>query len=372
MKTKLILIFSAVLLGLKSYPQLLPEYQQQQQPNPEGLVKWLTFKEAQELNKKMQKPFLVDVYTDWCGWCKTMMKTTYSDPGLAGYINAYFYPVKFNAETKDTIEYNGVKYWNESKQPKTPHMLAKKMLGTSLTYPSTIFVANNFQFNLLTQGYLDVKKIEPVLIYTVENIYRTSTYDDFKKMFDRAFYDSLKMNHPENIKWYSLKQALELQKKSPRKIIVSIGTTWCSGCKVMNQTTFCDSVMFPYLNKNYYMVDLNAETKDTIEYGGKTYYGAAQGQGNPFHSIVPVLTKNNFVLPSLVFMDEKQKILESIPFYQGPPALEPVIRYFGENTYLTTKWADYIKKVNAEKEKKAGTRPGVKPSGAETKPKTGK
>ena len=27
---------------------------------------------------------------------------------------------------------------------------------------------NNFQFNLLSQGYLDVKKIEPLLIYTVE------------------------------------------------------------------------------------------------------------------------------------------------------------------------------------------------------------
>ena len=56
----------------------------------EGLVKWRTITEAQELNKKQPKPFLVDIYTDWCGWCKHMMKTTYSNAGIANYINSNF------------------------------------------------------------------------------------------------------------------------------------------------------------------------------------------------------------------------------------------------------------------------------------------
>ena len=74
----------------------------------------------QEKMKKEPRPILLDFYTDWCGWCKQMMKTTYADVNLASYINTYFYPAKFNAESKDTIEYLGKKYGPMSMDPKSP------------------------------------------------------------------------------------------------------------------------------------------------------------------------------------------------------------------------------------------------------------
>jgi len=46
------------------------------------------------------KPIFMDVYTDWCGWCKKLDETTYNDPELIKYFNTNFIPLKVNAEYK--------------------------------------------------------------------------------------------------------------------------------------------------------------------------------------------------------------------------------------------------------------------------------
>ncbi len=55
-----------------------------------------------EASKKQPKPIIMDIYSNWCGWCMRMMATTNADPNLSTYINQFFYPVKFDAEGKDT------------------------------------------------------------------------------------------------------------------------------------------------------------------------------------------------------------------------------------------------------------------------------
>ena len=50
-------------------------------------INWLSFEEAIEKNKENPKPILVDLYTDWCGWCKKMDKTTYKNEVIVKFIN---------------------------------------------------------------------------------------------------------------------------------------------------------------------------------------------------------------------------------------------------------------------------------------------
>jgi len=313
------------------------------QEEQNGLVKWLSFKEAQEKNKLVPKPLIIDFYTDWCGWCKHMMKTTYSNVSLAAYINANFYAVKFNAEGKDTIEYNGKIYKPLSKEPKTPHELALKFLGDKLSYPSTVFVTNNFEYNLLTQGYMDEKKIEPILVFMVENAWRTAIFEEFNKHFNHTFNDTVFKKVP--VKMYSVKEVEKLQVKKPKKVIVHIGANFCNTCRVMVKTTYVDSAIAGYLNKNFYVINFDAEQNDTITFKKEKYY-KTMINGYPLHTLAVKLTNNRLSMPALAILDEQMNTLEVLNFYQSPEQIKPVLIYFAGNSYKTKTWSDFIKQYS--------------------------
>jgi uncharacterized protein YyaL (SSP411 family) len=322
--------------------------QTETKPEEKSLVKWLTFKEAFEKDKQHHKPFLIDVYTDWCGWCKHMMKTTYSDPNIANYINNWFYPVKFNAETKDTIEFRDKIYVNEGKESRSVHQLTTELLGNHLTYPSTLFMNDDFKFNFNYTGYIDEKKIQPILIYTVEYVFRTVSFDDFSKQFEKTFYDTTKIANPN--KWHSFNAALELNKAKPKKLMVVIYTSWCNSCQVMIKTTFSDPKIAGYINKNYYLVDFNAESRDSISYNGQAYLNT-MNNGLPFHPLALALTNKNLIFPSIVIIDEKLQVINIMPFYTSPENLGPVATFFGDNSYKKVSWNDYLKKLKEDEEK---------------------
>ena len=321
---------------------VLPIWFFSQNPAEESLVKWMSFKDAQELSLKQPKPLLVDVYTSWCGWCKVMMKNTYSDPNLSAYINNWFYPVKFDAETHDTIQYQGQRYINKgAKGQKSTHDLAIKLLGEKQVYPTTLFLANNFQYTLLSQGNLEVKKMEPLLVFIVEGAFRTIVYEDFEKNFMRTFYDTVFAKKQAG--WKSMEEALVLEKKKPRKLMVSLGAPFCNTCKMMTKTTFTDPILIDYLSKNFYLVNFDVTSKIPVEFKGTTYKISEQG-GFPFHELALELTKKNFVMPAMVVLDEALNILDVVSFYQSPEWTMKIAHFFGDNEYKKMKWDEYLKK----------------------------
>jgi thioredoxin-related protein len=83
----------------------------------ESELKWMSIDEALAAQKKNPKPIMMDVYTDWCGPCKYLDKTTFQDPKFVEYVKANYYPVKFNGEGTSEVNYKGKKYANPGFDP---------------------------------------------------------------------------------------------------------------------------------------------------------------------------------------------------------------------------------------------------------------
>ena len=70
-------------------------------------VEWMSLSEVAANMQKEKRPILIDLYTDWCGWCKVMDKKTYSNKNVSAYLQQKFYSVKLNAEGTQSITWNG-------------------------------------------------------------------------------------------------------------------------------------------------------------------------------------------------------------------------------------------------------------------------
>jgi len=173
MRITLILLAAVVLLGAKT---------------PEKKINWITIEEAQELVKKEPRKILIDVYTEWCGPCKMMMRNTFTNAWVIDNINENFYAVKFNAEGPDPVTFKGTTYINENYNAnavrKGTHQFAGIALSNGkLAYPTIVYLDEELELLSAVQGYMTPEKIEPVLTFFGEGHYEKGNWDEFNATF---------------------------------------------------------------------------------------------------------------------------------------------------------------------------------------------
>jgi thioredoxin-related protein len=172
MKKFIILCFIGIAISYNAHSQI-----------ESPLVKWYNIEEAIKLNEKNPKKIFIDVYTDWCGWCKTMDKNTFNNPQIAEYLNKYYYPVKFNAESKQDITYKGTVYKNKGTETRSAHDFAVALLNGQLSYPSVVYMDGDSKPLTAVPGYTTPVDIEPILVFFGEDFYKTTKWEDFKAKF---------------------------------------------------------------------------------------------------------------------------------------------------------------------------------------------
>ena len=148
----------------------------------EQKIKWYSIEEADKLIKENPRPIFIDTYTDWCGWCKKLDEDTFSNPIVAEILNTKFYPVKFNAEGKENITFQGKSFVNDGKSGNT-HQLAVALLQGKLSYPTVVFLNEKGQLLTPVPGYRSAKDMELLLGFFADKAYEKQNFQDFQKNF---------------------------------------------------------------------------------------------------------------------------------------------------------------------------------------------
>ena len=146
--------------------------------------------------------------------------------------------------------------------------------------------------------------------------------------------------YAQKINWMTMNEALEAQKKKPKKIFVDIYTNWCGPCKMLDKNTFSNPDLIKYVNEKFYAVKFNAEGNETVSYQGQTYT-------NPDYDPAKANTRNSTnqfgvalgvrAYPTIYFFDETGNALFPLTGYYGAKEIEPMIKLLGEDTYLKVK-----------------------------------
>jgi len=145
----------------------------------------MSWDEAVAANEKNPKLIFVDVYTNWCGWCKKMDAATFGNPVIANYMNKNYYSVKFNAEGGDTIKFAENTFVNPNAgASRSTHQFARALLDNQMSYPKFVIFNESIERLTIIPGYHEAKEFEPMVKFFGEKRNFDTSFEDYKSSFE--------------------------------------------------------------------------------------------------------------------------------------------------------------------------------------------
>jgi thioredoxin-related protein len=144
----------------------------------------------------------------------------------------------------------------------------------------------------------------------------------------------------QKINWVTFEEAVELQKKNPKKIMMDAYTNWCGPCKLLDKRTFQNKDVADYVNKHYYAVKFNAEGNAEITFNGNTYtnpnYNPEKAnKRNAQHQLAGYFRIRSY--PTILFLGLKQELITPVIGFKTPQQLELYLKMFKNDEHLDLK-----------------------------------
>lgn len=146
-------------------------------------INWMSIQEAiaERENSSSPKKFIITIYTDKCGWCRKMDKNTFSQEFLAKTINEKFYPVKFHADSKETVFFKGREFKSLKGLRAGYHELVEYLLKDNIQYPSVVFLDEEYNILQTIAGFQYADDFEKMVEFYGDDHYKVMSWRRFIK-----------------------------------------------------------------------------------------------------------------------------------------------------------------------------------------------
>ena len=135
-------------------------------------VEWKKWNAGLAAAASSRRPVVVDVYTDWCRWCRQMDREVYGRADVSEYLAAKFVTVKLDAESPEPVTYRG-------------RSLTARSLASSFDvsgYPTTIFLTADGEHLVNVPGYVEAGRFLQLLRYVGDgHMDRGVKWDEYVK-----------------------------------------------------------------------------------------------------------------------------------------------------------------------------------------------
>lgn len=135
-------------------------------------VEWKSWNQGLASAASSRRPVVVDVYTDWCRWCKQMDREVYGREDVRRYLESRFVAIKLNAESAEPVSHQG--------RSMTARGLASSFDVSG--YPTTIFLTSSGEHLANVPGYIEPGRFLLLLRYVGDgHMDRGVPWDEYVK-----------------------------------------------------------------------------------------------------------------------------------------------------------------------------------------------
>ena len=153
----------------------------------DSAIKWTSMDEVIKQSKKQKKKIVLELYTDWCGWCKQMNSETFSNDVIVSFVNDNFYALRVNITDRNHADV--VSLLTKLKSLAGSNELYEKVKQGDLHVPTLVILDEGFKVIDSITGFKAARQMEALLAFYATNSYMNAPWSSFQRNYQYSVRD---------------------------------------------------------------------------------------------------------------------------------------------------------------------------------------